>query len=182
MSERRECQHRFRLRLSPWGKETRIRKFNAAKFNGVGEDDQGQYRRATEAERDRQRELEQELRGGVSWSDRSVLGLNIKPRWSDLPCRSCQMEGVRDVAWGDTVYYLPLSFPCDEHEQPSSWDPRNLPLRTHDHFMEAIKHMEKVSAGVVEKLAKYHGSKALPVFRRVGSMDFARSYPWHCMH
>jgi hypothetical protein len=48
--------------------------------------------------------------------------------------------------------------------------------------MEAIKHMEKVSAGVVEKLAKYHGSKALPVFRRVGSMDFARSYPWHCMH
>ncbi|KAF7335395.1 hypothetical protein MVEN_02192100 [Mycena venus] len=123
--------------------------------------------------------------------------LNVKGHNSRSPCRSCQMKGVR---CNETIYYIPLSLPCREHEQPTTWDPRKLPLRTHAHFLEVIQKIDIEEAKFAhkrkedklvkelklapnaEKLAKFHGIKGLPVLRRVGSMDFARSYPWDLMH
>lgn len=109
--------------------------------------------------------------------------LNIKGHNSLSPCRSCEMKGFRNVTGGEKIYYIPLSAPCDKHEQPESWDPRNLPLRTHEHFLSVIDEIENSdTTRDAEKLAKYHGIKGLPALRRVGSLDLVRSYPWDCMH
>lgn len=109
--------------------------------------------------------------------------MNIKGHNSLSPCRNFQIKGARNVTGGEKIYYVPLSSPCDPQEQPSSWDPRELPLRTHDHFLEVIQKIENSqTATAAEKCAKYHGIKGLPAIRRVGSMDLARSYPWDFMH
>ncbi|KAJ7466344.1 hypothetical protein FB451DRAFT_1137915 [Mycena latifolia] len=109
--------------------------------------------------------------------------MNIKGHNSLSPCRSCQIKGVRNASGGETIYFYPLSAPCDELEQPASWDPRNLPLRTHEHFLDVIKKIQQApSAAAAEKHAKYHGIKGLPALRRVGSLNYARSFPWDFMH
>lgn len=107
--------------------------------------------------------------------------LNIKGHNSLSPCRSCQMKGVRNIV-RDKIYYIPLSSPCDEHEQPSTWDPHNLPLRTHEHFLEVVEKIQSTTTEHAENIAKFYGIKGLPALRRVGSLDHARCYPWDCMH
>lgn len=90
---------------------------------------------------------------------------------------------MKGVLGPQTVYYIPLAAPCDELEAPDSWDPRNLPLRTHQHFLDKILEIQNAPTKThAKKLAKLHGIKGLPVLHRVGSMDIARSYPWDFMH
>ncbi|KAJ7652366.1 hypothetical protein DFH06DRAFT_1418733 [Mycena polygramma] len=108
--------------------------------------------------------------------------MNIKGHNSLSPCRNCRIKGFRNVTGGETIYYVPLSAPCEPHEQPATWDPRNLPLRTHEHFLEIIDKIANSTSAAAEKQAKFHGIKGPPALRRVGSMDLARSYPWDFMH
>ena len=106
--------------------------------------------------------------------------MNIKGHNSRSPCRSCEMKGVLGPK---TVYYIPLAAPCDELEAPDSWDPRDLPLRTHQHFLDKIEEIQKAPTKThAKELVKFHGIKGLPVLHRVSSMDIARSYPWDFMH
>jgi hypothetical protein len=65
--------------------------------------------------------------------------LGIKGHNGFSPCRSCEMKGVRNVAGGQTNYYIPLMLPAVEGEPLKSWDPANLPHRTHKSFGAALK-------------------------------------------
>jgi hypothetical protein len=110
--------------------------------------------------------------------------MNIKGHNSLSGCRGCKIKGQRNVD-AETIYYYPLAAPRDGNQQPASWEPRELPFRTHARFMEIIGLIDDCrakSANAAEQQAKFYGIKGLPALRRVGSMDLARSYPWDLMH
>ncbi|KAJ7624105.1 hypothetical protein DFH06DRAFT_1481700 [Mycena polygramma] len=107
--------------------------------------------------------------------------MNIKGHNSLSPCRNCRIKGFRNVTGGETIYYVPLSAPCEPHQQPATWDPRNLPLRTHKHFLEIIdKIANSTSATAAEKQAKFHGVKASAVHSLFDTLVqlIDKPHPW----
>lgn len=109
--------------------------------------------------------------------------LGIKGHNGFCPCRSCEMKGVRNVTDGQTNYYIPLTLPGVEGEPLRSWDPANLPLRTHGSFgtaREAIRNASTHKAA--ENLEMFHGINGDPALHRVSSVDLAQCYPWDWMH
>ena len=108
--------------------------------------------------------------------------INITGHNGFSPCRSCEIKGVRNVAGGDTIYYVPLTAPIVDGKQ-RAWNPRKLPLRSHDSFAAAVAKVEK--AGTVtkkKKIIQFHGIKGLPALRRVRSLSYGKSAPWELMH
>jgi hypothetical protein len=64
-----------------------------------------------------------------------------------------------------------------------SIDPRNLPLRTHRHFIHAHEKIDAATSKKTrEKLEKYYGIRHYPILHRVSSIDFAVSFPWEWVH
>ncbi|KAF7372602.1 hypothetical protein MVEN_00123100 [Mycena venus] len=109
--------------------------------------------------------------------------LNIKGHNAFCPCRSCKMKGVRNISRGDTIYYIPFVLPDVVSEPRRSWSMTNLPLRKHDDFIDVAARLEDLPTVTARKdLAFHEGIKGLPALRRVGSLDFARSFPWDIMH
>jgi hypothetical protein len=109
--------------------------------------------------------------------------LNTKGHNAFCPCRSCKMKGIRNISGGDTIYYIPLTHPDLPGEPRRSWNPTNLPLRHHDDFIDITNRLQTLKLVKDRKqLTFYEGINGLPALRRVGSLDFARSYPWDIMH
>ena len=108
--------------------------------------------------------------------------LKIKGHNGIHPCRSCKIKGVR----GDgRTYYVPIHPPrdlanADEHIE---WDPRNLPLRSHQDFIAITTQIsEAPTKAEKERIAKQTGIKGLPGTSRVLSLDYARCLPWEWFH
>lgn len=59
--------------------------------------------------------------------------IGLKGHNSFIPCRSCKLQGVRNIAGGVKIYYLPLRLP--KGKEDGSWihdcDAGNLPMRKH---------------------------------------------------
>jgi hypothetical protein len=109
--------------------------------------------------------------------------LNIKGHNAVHPCRSCKIQGVRNVSSHGTVYYTPLETPDLPHQTRPSIDPRQLPLRTHGDFLTTISDLESATTKKGrENIAKQSGIRGPPALRRVASIDYARSVPWEWMH
>jgi hypothetical protein len=109
--------------------------------------------------------------------------LNIKGHNGYSPCRSCEIKGVRNIKGGDTIYYVPLTAPMVDGEPKRAWNPRSLPLRSHESFTDITAKMAACESIEDRKeLSKFHGIKGLPALRRVGSIHFGRSAPWEFMH
>ena len=109
--------------------------------------------------------------------------LGIKGHNGFSPCRSCEMKGVRNVTDGATNYYIPLTLPSVRDEPRRSWDPNNLPLRTHESFSLAREAIRKApTKKAAEDLEMYHGINGDPALQRVSSVDLAQCYPWDWMH
>ncbi|KAF7360422.1 hypothetical protein MVEN_00772300 [Mycena venus] len=106
--------------------------------------------------------------------------LNIKGHNGLSPCRTCEIKGVLC----NNIYYVPLTKPVVDGQPTRSWNPRNLPLRSHDSFAEVSAQLDNKDLTIAtrKKLAQFHGIKGLPALRRVGSLHFGRSAPWDFMH
>ncbi|KAJ6451860.1 hypothetical protein C8R47DRAFT_998293, partial [Mycena vitilis] len=108
--------------------------------------------------------------------------LNIKGHNGFCPCRSCKMKGVRNLS-GPTIYYIPLTHPDTPGMPRRAWNPENLPLRKHSDFFDVVDRLEDLSLIQEKEDLKFNeGIKGLPALRRVGCLDFARSFPWDIMH
>ncbi|KAJ7207687.1 hypothetical protein C8J57DRAFT_1258073 [Mycena rebaudengoi] len=90
-------------------------------------------------------------------------------------------EGVRNISRGDTIYYIPFALPDEPGKPRRSWS--LLDLRTHNDFIDVADRLERLPTAMQKKnLAFDEGITGLPALRRVGSLDFARSFPWNIMH
>jgi hypothetical protein len=107
--------------------------------------------------------------------------LGIKGVNAIVPCRTCTIRGVRKIQSRGTNYYVPLTTP-HRQERPS-FDPFDLPYRTHDSFDKVLQQIENAPTKKSrEKIAKDHGIREAPALSRVRSLDHARSYPWEWFH
>lgn len=107
--------------------------------------------------------------------------LRIKGHNSMCACRSCKLKGVRNLAENGKIYYIPLKLP--RGQDSDGRDPNNLPKRTHTQFIETLSTMDSLPTKTArEKKAKATGIKDWPIFRRVNSLDYAKSFPWDWMH
>ncbi|TEB23160.1 hypothetical protein FA13DRAFT_1640282 [Coprinellus micaceus] len=115
-------------------------------------------------------------------------GLGIRGHNALCPCRNCTMKGVRIASTGGTNYYIPLRLPTDgqqqqAHKEPSSSrEPGSLPKRTHKTWVLTLTHMDAAGSGERERIGKENGLREWPIFTRVGSLDYAKSFPWDWMH
>ena len=87
------------------------------------------------------------------------------------------------ITQGGSIYYVPLTTPHVDHQERPSADPRQLPLRTHGHFLRTH---DKINAATTsrqrEAIGFQYGIRHFPLISRVSSIDFAVSFPWEWMH
>lgn len=95
------------------------------------------------------------------------------------PCRACHIQGVRDPDRANvTAHYTPL-YRADGH----SYDPLNLPRRTHDQFMRhAIQVSTAPDAAEADRRAKHYGINGIPILTTISSLSFPESCPHGFMH
>jgi len=70
--------------------------------------------------------------------------LGIKGHNSKCPCRGCEQKAINDPNATNKTYYIPLMHP----NQTKSWDPHNLPLRSHNDWAAST---ERISQLVTKK-------------------------------
>jgi hypothetical protein len=91
------------------------------------------------------------------------------------PCRFCEILGVR--AEGGNVYYVPL------YRLEGSIDPGNLPMRSHDRFIQqGTAVLEVATNAAAERLAKDSGIKGVPLLSSLNTLNFPFSFPLDFMH
>jgi hypothetical protein len=102
------------------------------------------------------------------------------------PCRMCKVDGLR-VPRGSTTHYVPL----DRSRHPDvansdrvkCYDPLDLPLRTHDEFLEQARKVQFAESSAAEdRLSKQYGIKGVPILSTLSSLFFPHSFPYDFMH
>lgn len=95
-----------------------------------------------------------------------------------VPCRMCKIVAVK--APSGKIYYVPLhrcSGPLP------TYDPANLPIRTHKDFMTAATEVQFADNATIEQeLAKKTGIKGIPLLSCLSSLSFPASFPYDFMH
>lgn len=111
-----------------------------------------------------------------------AMVMRMKGHNGKLPCRMCKIEAVRGHS--SNTLYVPLN--RDKFQPPItplSYDPLNLPLRTHTEFM---KQAEKVQMAPTvtssNQLATAYGIKGIPALSILPSLSFPNSFPYDFMH
>ena len=80
------------------------------------------------------------------------------------------------------TYYVPLTPPSQSDSLPT-YDPRHLPLRAHDEWVNVTLEIQEADrVGVHKALAMDHGIKGMPALSRVGSLDYAWGASLDFMH
>jgi hypothetical protein len=91
------------------------------------------------------------------------------------PCRFCEILGIHIE--GKTVHYVPL------YRSDGSVDPANLPMRSHDKFIEqGASVLEAPTNAAAERLAKDTGIKGIPLLASLNTLNFPFSFPLDFMH
>lgn len=104
------------------------------------------------------------------------------------PCRMCNIDGLRvPHGAGGTTHYVPLDrsrHPDVAHsDRVKRYDPLDLPLRTHDEFMERAEEVQFAeSSAAEERLSKKYGIKGVPILATLSSLFFPLSFPYDFMH
>ncbi|KAE9407427.1 hypothetical protein BT96DRAFT_769598, partial [Gymnopus androsaceus JB14] len=111
--------------------------------------------------------------------------LNLTGHNGFCPCRSCRIRGFRNITGGGKNYYTPLTSPNLEPDGTCrSWNPSNLPLRSHQDWNMTTLQIEATRSKKAADNIKFdQGIRGMPSFgTRVSSLDFVCSFPWDWMH
>jgi hypothetical protein len=110
--------------------------------------------------------------------------MRMKGHNAIVPCRMCEIRGIRIPSSRCTTHYVPLSrvnFP--RTVQPRRYDPAALPLRDHDTLMGQAEEVQTArTSEEAEELAKKYGIKGVPILSALSSLSFPRSFPYDFMH
>ncbi|CAE6464532.1 unnamed protein product, partial [Rhizoctonia solani] len=118
-----------------------------------------------------------------------MKGVNAK-----CPCRACELTAI--YLSDAKTYYIPLSKPHnnpdaipDDRTNPkfdpseTSFDPLNLPLRTHNRIQQQLAEMDAApTKKQYENLAKEYGLTGHSILDRIPSIQRPDSYPHEFMH
>ena len=105
--------------------------------------------------------------------------LRLKSTNAIVPCRACRIIATRDPNGGRHAhYYAALHIPSGP-----SYEPLNLPLRTHDEFMRQGLDIAMAEARVVQdNLAIQYGIHGVPILTTLSSISVPASFPHDFMH
>ena len=98
------------------------------------------------------------------------------------PCRSCHIKGCHNATGCKTNYYIPLNHPRKPGKEHHLWDPKNLPMRTHQDCIQTLQEMENSDPTRQEAIGFNQGICEPPLLCHVNLLDFARLIPWDFMH
>ncbi|RXW11282.1 hypothetical protein EST38_g14573, partial [Candolleomyces aberdarensis] len=104
------------------------------------------------------------------------------------PCRMCKITALRPPGSTAPVTYVPLNRSkhpnvCSDPNAVSIYDPRSLPLRTHDEFLAQANLVQfALTTAESERLAKTYGIKGIPILSTLSSLSFPISFPFDFMH
>ncbi|KZT40326.1 hypothetical protein SISSUDRAFT_983480 [Sistotremastrum suecicum HHB10207 ss-3] len=118
--------------------------------------------------------------------------LRMKGHNAFCPCRDCYITGISMIAAddparigrqrGNQTIYIPCEQPTN-YPNPLSFDPRNLPLRTHDAFIrEALAVDGAQTQQTSDALARQYGINGTPLLSTLSSFSFPDSFPTDFMH
>jgi len=108
-----------------------------------------------------------------------ALIMRMKGQNAIVPCRMCDIKGVKVMH----TYYVPLQRDNVPDADPLQYDASNLPLRTHEAFLEQADEVETAPNNVTrENLAKRYGIKGRPVLSCTSALSFPSSFPFDFMH
>lgn len=92
-------------------------------------------------------------------------------------CRRCSIRGI--LAAGKTVYYCPLHAPGNQ----AGYDPENLPIRTHQEFIDTAAKVEKAqSIAAHTRIRTQTGINARSFILDLPGCDMIQSTPFDFMH
>lgn len=105
--------------------------------------------------------------------------MQMKGHNGRCPCRMCTITGIRiPFQTKNTALYTPLWRPNGK-----SYNPLNLPLRTHAQFMSHARFVVSSTTDAEEKIrATATGIKGIPVLSLLPSLRFPQSFPFDFMH
>ena len=110
--------------------------------------------------------------------------LRMKGHNGLFPCRMCKIRAV-PIPGGNT-HYVPLDRSCCPSQlpdMPSVYDPLNLPLRTHEGFLQDAHRVQSAPTNAAsEDLAKLCGIKGVAALTVLSSLSFPASFPYDFMH
>lgn len=108
--------------------------------------------------------------------------MRMKGHNAILPCRMCEIRGVRNPFSSATTNYVPLFRDNFPHSN-GSYDPSALPLRDPKTFMEQAEQVQSApSTAESERLATESGIKGVPLLNSLCSLSFPTSFPYDFMH
>ena len=119
-----------------------------------------------------------------------ALLMRMKGHNGLLPCRMCNIVGLRVPNSRATTHYVPLnrSRHPDVRADPAAikeYDPINLPMRTHDEIRtraEEVQSIFKLNKTAAKDLAKFYGIKDVSILFYLPSIRFPISFPFDFMH
>ncbi|RDB22210.1 hypothetical protein Hypma_010657 [Hypsizygus marmoreus] len=117
-----------------------------------------------------------------------ALIMHMKGHNGITPCRMCMIHGLRVPGTRASTHYVPLD--RSRHpivranpQLPKTYDPANLPLRSHEQFLAHANEVQSASTNVdADRLAKLYGIKSVPILSRISSLRFPASFPHDFMH
>lgn len=102
-----------------------------------------------------------------------------------LPCRMCKIRGLRIPGARGTAHYCPL----DRSKHPnrgdiSRYDPKSLPLRTHEEMLAMGAQVEdpNITKAESERLSTKYGINGVPAISRLSSIRLPGCCPHDLMH
>ncbi|KAI9328236.1 hypothetical protein DFJ73DRAFT_631798 [Zopfochytrium polystomum] len=108
------------------------------------------------------------------------MAMQMKGPNGYLPCRACDITGCK--GGNENTLYVPLHR-SEEHNQPKTFDPRQLPKRTHKRFLAtAAKLKSAKSSAEKERISKATGIKGLSILTYCPGVKLPASFPVDFMH
>ena len=116
--------------------------------------------------------------------------LRMKGHNAVYPCRMCLIKGVRVPESRNTSHYVPLYranhpviLAAPANTETAIYNPTDLPLRSHEQFMEQARHVQFAPTSAEEqRRSKACGIKGIPILSHLPSLFFPSSFPYDFMH
>jgi len=99
------------------------------------------------------------------------------------PCRMCNIKGLRVPDSRATTHYIPLKSPSVRGSTTTSYDPANLPLRTHEEILRQGREVDSsLTKAEANHLSQKYGVKGVSAISYIPGIQLPISCPYDFMH